>query len=574
VLGLATCLGLALSDGQDRPRTELGDAAFQSGLAALHNFEYEQANEAFREARRADPSLVLAYWGEALTYYQTLWRNENLEAGRRALAALGSSPAARAAKARNPHEKALLGAVELLFGEGDADTRHRRYVDAMAKVAAENPDDPDVVSLYGLALLGTTSRSLIGFGDARNPGLAGSDLQKQVATLLNHVLSSHPRHPGALHYLLHAYDDPEHAPLALEAARAYASVAQGASHALHMPAHIFLQTGLWHDAASSDQAAYDASNEWVERRKLPLALRNYHALSWLQYELLQLGRYSAARATFHQIEPVVKDLGSTGSGAAQEENHAAHQPLLGDLSSMRARFVIEARRWDLMASANTFGNVNELFVIGVSAARTGNIPAARTVRERLADRTTAPEEGDMRPAIAIMERELAALIELAGGRTEEAVGLLETAAQAELSLPLPLGLPAPIKPAPELLGEVLLEVGRPRDAIPHFEAELRLHPNRSLSVLGLARAAAAAGETAIARQRYQELLTNYDRADDSLPEPAEARASLERLREPKRVENGPTATVVWSIAIIGTAAAAMLVLRGRLAKKRTRRKKA
>ena len=529
--GLAAALGLALSGGQDERRAASGDTAFRSGLTALHNFEYEQANEAFREARRADPTLVLAYWGEALTYYQTLWRNENVEAARRALAALGGSPGARAAKARNPREKGLLGAVELLFGEGDAATRHRRYVDAMAKVAAENPDDPDVVSLYGLALLGTTSRSLIGFGDAHDPGLAGSELQKQVATLLNHVLLPHPRHPGALHYLLHTYDDPEHAPLALEAARTYASVAQGASHALHMPAHIFLQLGLWHDAASSDQAAYDASDEWVQHQKLPLALRNYHALSWLQYELLQLGRYAAAHATIDQIEPVVKDMGPTGIGAAQAD-HGSHQPLLSDLSSMRARFVIEARRWDLMATANTFGNVNELFAIGISAARTGNVPAARTVRERLAARTTAPEEGDMRPAIAIMERELSALIELASGRTDEAVGLLETAAQAELNLPPPLGLPAPIKPAPELLGEVLLEVGRPGGAAPQFESVLKRHANRSLSVLGRARAAAATGDTATARQRYQDLLANYDRADADIAEVQEARAALAATATP------------------------------------------
>ena len=118
--GLAAALGLALSSAQDVRHAASGDTAFRSGLTALHNFEYEQANEAFREARRADPTLVLAYWGEALTYYQTLWRNENVEAARRVLAALGGSPAARAAKARNQREKALLGAVELLFGEGDA----------------------------------------------------------------------------------------------------------------------------------------------------------------------------------------------------------------------------------------------------------------------------------------------------------------------------------------------------------------------------------------------------------------------------------------------------------------------
>jgi tetratricopeptide (TPR) repeat protein len=127
-----------------------------------------------------------------------------------------------------------------------------------------------------------------------------------------------------------------------------------------------------------------------------------------------------------------------------------------------------------------------------------------------------------------MEREMAAVVELAGGRPEVAIEILKSAARSELDLPAPLGLPVPIKPAPELLGEVLLEAGRAREAIPHFETVLRLHANRSLSVLGLARAETASGNAAVARQRYQELLKNYDRADAELPEVKEARAAIGR----------------------------------------------
>jgi tetratricopeptide (TPR) repeat protein len=483
--------------------------AFDRGLTALHNFEYEQANDAFREARRLDPGLALAYWGEALTYWQVL-------------AALGPTAAARSAKARTPRDKVLLGAADQLFGDGDANARHRRYTDAMRAAAARYPDDPDVVSLYALALLGSSSRSLIGFGDAHDERLAGSALQKEVGALLTQVLASHPRHPGALHYLLHAYDDPQHAALALDAARTYARVANGASHALHMPAHVFLQLGLWHDAAASDRAAYDASNAWVRQKQRPLALRNYHALAWLQYELLQLGRFAEARATIAEIEPVAT---ASARGAAPAD---VHQPLLSDLSSMRARYVIETRRWDVMANETQFGNVNDLFTIGMSAAKKGNVRAAQMVQQALAQRAVAPQEGDLRPAIAIMEREMAALVELANGRPEYAIEILKSAARSELDLPAPLGLPLPIKPAPELLGEVLLDAGRPREAMPQFEAVLRLHANRSLSVLGLARAAAAAANAAVARQHYQQLLKNYDRADAGLPELKEARTALAR----------------------------------------------
>ncbi len=498
-----------------------GLAPLQTGLTALHNFEYEQANEAFHEARTADPALVLAYWGEAMTYHQTLWRNENVDAARRVLAELGPTAAARAEKAATTKERVLLAAADALFGEGDADARRRRYVEAMSKAAAAQPDDPDIASLYALALLGTASRSLIGFGDAHDPALAGSELQRQVAAILDRVLAAHPRHPGALHYLLHAYDDPRHARLALAAARTYATVAKGASHALHMPAHIFLQLGMWRDAAASDRAAFDASTEWVRRRQLPPALRNYHALAWLQYEQLQLGRFADAQAAIREIEPA--------AAAETSQAHAgAHQPLLSDLASMRARLAIETRRWSMMAGTTTFGNVNDLFAIGISAARTGNQRAAQMVQQALAQRAASPQEGDARPAIAIMERETAALIEEAAGRRDRAIAILADAAKSELALPEPLGLPTPIKPAPELLGEMLVDAKRPQEAIAQFEATLKRHANRSLSLLGLARAAKAAGDEARARESYRKLLRNYDRADADVSEVTEAKNALTR----------------------------------------------
>ena len=537
---------------------------FLRGMTALHNFEYEEANEAFRQARRIDPGFALAYWGEAMTYYQVLWRNENVDAARRALADLAPSASARAAKAGSARDKGLLAAADILFDEGDADTRHRRYADAMGGLSASYPDDPDIASLYALSLMGTVSRSLIGYGDAHDlhqPGLAGSDVQQRVAAILDRVLASHPRHPGALHYLLHDYDDPEHARLGLSAARAYANVAGGSSHALHMPSHVFLQLGLWTEAAASDKAAYAASNELVTRKSLSPAMRNYHALSWLQYELLQMGRYREAWETIGQIEPVVRASGAlsrTGSSLSP-------QPLLSDLSSMRARYAIEARRWDLLAHSRDFGNANELFAIGVSAARTNDVRTADVVRQALAEKSGAEQEGDLRPAIAIMEREVAALIELAGGRRDNAIGILQAAANAENDLPAPLGLPAPVKPAPELLGEVLLEIGRPREAVEPFERTLQRHSNRSLSVLGLARAAAALGDSAAAQRRYRELLVNLEGADADLPELTEARTALARLerREPNPSSRAPIWLAVGGSAVAALGLSAGLVWRAR-----------
>ncbi len=487
---------------------------FLRGVTALHLFEYEEANEAFREAETIDPGFVMAYWGEAMTYHQTLWRHEDPVAARGALAR-SRTTVAGATTIATAKEQAFVASLSVLFGDGDVTDRRQRYADAMGGLYAQYPDDPEAASFYALALLGTASRGLIGHMDeheGHSVSLAGSEIQTRVAAILNTVLRSHPAHPGALHYLLHDLDDPAHAGLALTAARSFARIQGESSHARHMPSHIFLQLGMWHDAASSDRAAFSASTEWVARKGRGPALRNYHALSWLQYELLQLGRYREAWDMLDELAPAVKASGSL--------------ELLSNLSSMRARFVIESGRWDSMAGGRTFGNADELFAIGMSAARRGDVGLARMAREALAERAQSEREGDLRPAIAIMEREVAALIELAAGRRDQAVMILRGATRRELELPAPFGLPAPIKPAPELLGDVLLEAGRPRDAIEAFSQALGRNARRSLSLLGLARAAAALGQTATARQHYRQLLANYDTADAGLPVLKEARTAL------------------------------------------------
>jgi len=519
---------------------------FIRGVAALHTFEYEDANEAFRQAQRVDPGFAMAYWGEAMTYNQTLWRNEDVAAARQVLARLGSTTAVRG-RASTPQERAWLSAIEILFGEGNETTRHRNYADAMGRMYARDPDDPEVGSFYALALLGTVSRGLIGSRDPHEghmPGLAGGDIQARVAAILQAVLASHPRHPGALHYLVHDYDDPEHARLALDAARTLAKTAPESSHALHMPSHVFLQLGLWRDAASSDRAAFDASKAWVRRRNLGPALRNYHALAWLQYALLQRGRYREAKETIGELAPLVQADGA--------------RTLLSDLSSMRARYAIETRRWDFFGAGRTFGNVNDLFAIGVAASRLGHPDVAEMSRRTLAARAQSEQEGDLRPAIAIMERETAAVIDLAAGRRDQAVQTLQAATRAELQLPPPLGLPAPIKPAPELLGEVLLEVGRPNDALEPFEQALRRNPKRSLSLLGFARAAAALGRIETARARYLELMTNFDEADRDLPELEEARRAIEGSSTP---QTRPATAAIIAVAVVVSAAILLLVRR-------------
>src|SRR5262249_3782991 len=211
--------------------------------------------------------------------------NEARERGGAGLARWGPTAAARAAQTQSRKEKMFLEAADVLFGAGDGAQRRQQYAAAMAALYAGEPDDPDVASFYALALLGTMARGLIGSDphEGHNRALAGSDTQKQVNEILQKVLQAHPSHPGALHYLLHNNDDPQHAGAALPAAHALARLAPDSSHALHMPAHIFMQVGAWKDAEASDRAAFAASDAWVKKKNLPGALRSYHALSWRAY---------------------------------------------------------------------------------------------------------------------------------------------------------------------------------------------------------------------------------------------------------------------------------------------------
>jgi len=338
----------------------------------------------------------------------------------------------------------------------------------------------------------------------------GSTTQSQVAAILQRVLARDPDHPGALHYLIHDYDDPEHARLALPAARRYARVAPQSSHALHMPAHIFLQLGLWDDAAASDEASFRASDAWVKRKALPIGMRDYHSLSWLLYESLQQGRFQKARETLDLIRPAVEATGAPRLKAL--------------LSDMRARYVVETRSYQDLATATSFDTTSELFAIGMSAARRGDSRMAEMARAELARRAGPGAPGGSRALdVAVMEKELAALLAVAGGRGDEALTRMQEAVVLEGQLPPPLGLPRPLKPASELRGEILLELGRPQDAAAAFAQALERAPNRSPAVLGLARAAAARGDRESARGHYRRFLANWRSADPALPELKEAR---------------------------------------------------
>ena len=491
---------------------------------------YEDAIDAFRSAQKIDPNFAMAYWGEAMSFSQPLWFFEEPEKGRAALAKLGPTPQARIAKAKTARDQGFMRAVEALFGQGSTAARAAAHLKEMARVAAENPADDDAQTFYALAILATLPR-----GDAALP------LRQQAGAIAEKVFARNPKHPGAAHYILHAYDHGSLATRALPAARAYSKIAPQASHALHMPAHTFLQLGLWDEAAASDDASWNASIAWAKRRGLPISNRDFHSLSWLQYEWTQQGRFSKTREAIAFVNEALKTSGPQDGKTAVSPQHAGghgygeqseigrgsnEAALRNDRGSMRARYIIESERWQEMKGQSTFDNIEELFALGMSAVNLGDAARVGTVIAEFKKASAPNQPAELREQAEVMLREIEALDLFARGRQAEAFATMDRAAALQARMPRPIGRPFPVKDVNELYGELLLQVNRAKEAITWFDRSLARTPNRSRALFGLARAYRNAGDAANAKAAYKRFLTNYRLADPGLAEVAEAREAL------------------------------------------------
>ncbi len=465
----------------------------------------------------------MAYWGEAMSHNHALWAQQDVEAAKKILDRLDPTHEGRVAKAKLPKEKAFLEAMHILyFSAGDKLARDTAYSEAMARMAAQWPDDHEIAVFYALSLLGTV-----------RPGDTGFRRQALAASIAQRVFQENPKHPGAAHFIIHSFDDPDHAPLGLTAARAYATIAPSAAHALHMPSHIFIQLGMWQEAAASNVVAYKAAVDLNARMKLGEGREDFHTLSWLSYANTMLGRLDDAKKNVD----LAKQAADRNPG-----NAGIRDGYLG----MRARLISDTGQWEKLPLSTAgsggsehasmpgmpgmygSGSATWTYIVGVSAAKMGDLPTAEAAEQQLKSLTAGTAGGAAAYAAKahlIREKELGAIVRWAKGQKEEALQLAKEAADVEKSMSPPSGPPDPIKPASELYGEMLLEAGRAKDAVQAFEEALLRTPKRTPSVLGLARAAAASGDSAMARQRYQELVS-MPGASPSSPAVQEAQRAL------------------------------------------------
>jgi tetratricopeptide (TPR) repeat protein len=462
---------------------------FLVGLALLHDFEYESAAAAFRRADSADPDFAMAYWGEAMTFNHPVWMQQDPGSARAALNRLAPSPALRRSKAPTDREKAYLDAVEILYGEGTKEDRDIRYAAAMAMLHSLYPDDVDAAAFYALAILGSAH--------------SGRDTATymRAAAVLEEAWIDHRDHPGVLHYLIHSYDDPVHAPLGLRAARRYANVAPDAGHAQHMTSHIFLALGMWQATADANIAAMDAANRTrVAAGRKPAACGHY--ASWLQYAYLQLGDVESAQRTLTQCRAMVE--------AAGPEEHPGHSmdpdnSLVGSFANMRLRYLLETGDWNgtvaawtLPANAGPGARLDFAFARTLGEVSKGHIAASQSSLvelESAAHAVVALEaaRGDSDPTYRVRPQ---VLLDVARGLLAEqghdlpaAERLLRQAVALEATLPVAFGPPAIDTPAHEVLGEFLLRHGRANEAHAEFAQALAAAPGRRIAANGLRSAA-------------------------------------------------------------------------------------
>ncbi len=495
--------------------TPAAQPAFDRGVALLHSFWFSAAIESFKTALAADPRCVMAQWGTAMSWWGNPFAGFRSPQG--LTAGLAATDAARAGGAGTDREKAYVSAVDLLFREAattDQRVRTLAYEQAMAALTARYPDDIEARIFYAVALDQTALPTDKTYAN-----------QLKAAAILEDEFTRQPEHPGLAHYIIHSFDVPALAPRALDAARRYAKIAPDAPHALHMPSHTFTRVGSWQESIDTNIASAAAA------RKANSAAEELHALDYEVYAYLQTAQDAAAKRTIDGTAAPGERLAQPGAGNAAPPPAGYYA-----LAAMPARYALERAAWAEAAALTprqtAFGWADAVtyFARALGAARSGHPEAAGPDLDRLAalrETLEAAHDSYWAGQVDIQRRVATAWVALAESRKEAALAMMREAADMEDATEKSAVTPGPLKPARELLGEMLLQLQQPGPALTAFEATMAKEPNRFRATYGAARAAAAAGERQKASGYYRRVL-EIARAGDSegRPELAEARTAL------------------------------------------------
>lgn len=441
---------------------------FNRAIALLHDFWYAEAEKSFQKIADSDPDCVMAHWGVAMSNYHPLWAPPNeteLKKGQAAAIKAQSNPA------KTEREKGYITAIAAFYKDADKldhKTRGKLYAKEMARVHEQNPDDSEAAIFYSLALLGTA--------DITDKAYT---VQKQAAAILNPLVEKLPKHPGIVHYIIHSFDYPPLAELALPAARSYAKIAPSSPHALHMPSHIFTRLGLWEESIQSNIASAEKAKAHVQKT-MPDAgsFDQLHAMDYLVYAYLQLGQEEKAMKIAEEASRIQKlDLNNFAAAYA--------------FAAIPARLAIERHQWKDAANLQVkpewfpwdkFPYTEAIFhyAIGVGSARTGDLEKAGKAAERLSQLQQGLEGKDPYWAkqIEIQKKTVDAWITFAQGKTDDGLSMMKAVAALEDTTEKHAVTPGAIMPAHEMVAEMLIETKKDAEARAEFEKALESSPNR------------------------------------------------------------------------------------------------
>ena len=497
---------------------------FNRAVAWLHSFEYEEAEKEFELIALADPQCGMAYWGVAMSNYHPLWTPPTPDELKKGVTAVEK---ANAAGAKTERERAFIASITLFFKDADKvdhSTRATAYYESMKKLYERDPSDDETAVFYSL--------SLISVGMMANDKTYAKE--KEAAQILNRVLKREPQHPGVTHYLIHSYDYPALAELALPAARSYAKIAPASAHAQHMPSHIFTRLGLWQEAIKSNLDARASAKAFAARHKMPGAWdEQLHAMDYLAYAYLQGAQDKEAWGVFQELNKIRRvDPPSFKVAYA--------------FAAIPARYALERRQWAEAAKLSLQpGTVTNLswdnfrwaeaylhLARAVGAARTGDKTLARAEVDEL--KAIHQQLGEIKSGydwarqVEIQSKIAEAWLSFAQGNSEAALSEMKDAADADDATEKHPVTPGSILPAREQLGELLLELKKPVEALHEFEVSLRVAPNRFNGLYGAARAARLASDEKTARLYFSKLVELCRHADAARPELEEAKEFVAR----------------------------------------------
>jgi hypothetical protein len=480
---------------------------FERGVALLHSFAFETAEQVFREIAEEDPKCPMAHWGIAKTFWR--WGMPDAAQLKHGWEEI------RIAESHHPRtarERDYVAALSAFYFEPDKEREERMddYSKAMERLYRRYSEDHEAAALYALSLIVAEPENDTAYA-----------YRKKAAAVLEPLFTLEPNHPGVAHYLIHTYDKPGMAELGLPAARRYAEIAPDAPHALHMPSHIFARLGLWQEDIDSNLASAAASRK-AALMHMGDEGHQFHAMEFLVYAYLQCGREADAQRVIEEVNSLPKMKNMYGTD---------FDPAISALVSFSAAYALELHHWTeaanlpLLSPPDSGDRSITYKARAIGAARSDNVAEARTnliAIEELHKVLLQEKKTTIANAVDEDRRVALAWIDHAEGKNEEAIKLLQDVAAKEEGIFAPDGG----IPAHEMLGDILMEMNSSDRALVEYESELKLNPNRFDSLFGAARAAEAVGQSKAANKYYSQLAKICEGGNSERPELLRARSVL------------------------------------------------